>query len=1348
MKRYYNALMATMFVTLFASTVTADDASARYSYSADRGPWPVHESVENGGAGDARYIATPPALSDLKTLAEMQAAISDIESPTKYIAVLHMGWDWCEVSSRLLVEWRKGLGDSFVTTIYDFPETDYVIQEGDDAGVNVSARSRENAYSGTLNPIGGSSSRAHVYPIITLHDGDGKLFALERGVEYMDNDALRTLVAGFAANYENYLEGKQAAHGATETELTTAATAGEMGMRVENGVVKDDGGRTITLNIYKAALLAKALLHLEKNIYSLPYLNITAGRQDDFNQIAAWDPQDVSGAMRRVKSNDLYSISDTYRKPVTDALKTSLATLVDDTRLIEYSDNEYQQALLCGYNLYRLSTKAETAEVYARRAIEKNPASFWAEGARGHLWMTRSRGPVLLGWGWRPYHLTVPGTVTAEDGTASFSGTQIMAQDGIVLDTTNKTFKWTLRYGNDRFITYQGWHTFVMKMTSGSELTVESLKIWTGAATKDDPAAATLIFDGSAATNVEPTNGDDMAAFTEVTFPRTVNTSAPLSFNFYLPNDVARLFPLHEKDWSDQPKYNDVAIVIEGTYTGTSSGSFAVNPILKSAALASPNATQITIDDSTLEIGSVLSGQQAILQEKEPARQTKGDDVADAVEALLTGETADEAYITALTRAEFFYEHESSSGFSGMISNVAAKDKDGVEMLNAVLADRTWLTDLMISGPAGVFGPRAGGSRGAAKDMLHRLCTIWRTDKLYTATNPDTRRGTITAGPESEGYDVVIRRMATVGALNAAPVDNGNLGQTHWLYRDHMDRGVMHGDFYTQSAAQMRYSLNPQSCHVLELAHAVKKGNTKLDIINGTAWQTAYLTNNFFGDSIFGSDYYTPWASTVMPSTAMGREIGAVCGGISYYGVLAANASGRRSIAGGQPGHCAATHRTFDGSMWEIDSNVGAPTGSHFPLWENYTYQAQEFYDDMWSDPNTLTGYRLLWAARLRTLRYGETDPGVEALYVRAVKVAPLCYQAILDYRDFLKRNYPQDADRWLLWADAVTYGLWRYPSLGWPLLNNNMLTPLKAQYGEEAALATFKQLHVRMHDSDRKTREKYNYTQATVDEHIKFFPENADFISLLSTAMDARYGTDRFTNLMNWANSRYTTGDVKTTYQTMLQSVYEANGNPLGVKATCLDALLRASRDGDLPTFREMSTLYANLFQENAEYPILSDATPPFTQEMLSAEGLITLSSYPELNTSGSVDDLHDSAAAFCHAQRLIDNSAFGTYAAWTQAQYDDPWIMVQMPGDVEIFGVVIQNGEGTMPLTVEVSPDAQTWTPLVAGRSVAEGATLQVSFDGSQVSRYVRVRYANTTGTPVRLKLNKVQVFARKRY
>ena len=82
-----------------------------------------------------------------------------------------------------------------------------------------------------------------------------------------------------------------------------------------------------------------------------------------------------------------------------------------------------------------------------------------------------------------------------------------------------------------------------------------------------------------------------------------IGASTPLSFNFYLPNDVARLFPLHEKDWSDQPKYNDVAIVIEGTYEGTSSGSFAVNPILKSAASTSPNeTTQSNVKSSAVSV--------------------------------------------------------------------------------------------------------------------------------------------------------------------------------------------------------------------------------------------------------------------------------------------------------------------------------------------------------------------------------------------------------------------------------------------------------------------------------------------------------------------------------------------------------------------------------------------------------------------------------------------------------------------------------------------------------------------------------------------------------------------------
>lgn len=1329
----------------------ADDASGRYFYNASRGVWPASETLEEKAT--PRYIETPPALSDLKSLQEMSDAITDDTTPTKYMAVLFTGWDWCEVGSRLLVEWRKGLGDNFVTTVYDWPETDYTITEGENAGVNVSARSRENAYAGTLHHAADASNRAHVWPLIGLYDGVGKLFALERGVEYMDNATLQAFVAEKAANYEAYLSKKNAIDAVTEETFVTVAANGEMGMRVEDGIVKDEGGRTITLDIYKAARLANALIELEKNVYSLAYFNFKAARGEDFSQIATWDPHDVSGAMRRIKHNDLYSTAEKFRVALTDERKAALADLVDNTRLVKYSDNEYQQALLCGFNLYKQNGDLTTAEVYARKAIAVNPASFWGEGARGQLLM-RGIGPVTLGFGWNSSHIANPSNKVPADGTATLSAATIQAQDGTqVSGSTTKSFTWTLRYGNDYYIQHQGWHRFKMQATEGGVMRVLSVKIYIGTANLDNPTQGTLIYDGTQAIADKwaPTNGDDMATFKPCTDPVWVYGNNVVDFNFYLPHDVNKLFPLHEKDWSGKPKYNDVAIVITGEVSGSETrGVFTVNPVQTAAAQTAPNATQIVIDDATMNISDVLNAQRDIVDAKLPGETVDGDAVADAAEALLTGETLDADFVKALTRGALFYEYESEKGHAGKISEVAKQDKYGVATLNAIMKDQAWLTDLLVSGPcANEVGTKVGGSRGKPGDLLHRLALLWRMDTIYTTTNPTTRRGTITADEGQTGYDPLIRRMVTVGALNAAPIGNGNLGQTHWIYRENLDRGVIHGDFLTQSASQMRYSMNPQAFHVLEVNHAVKTGSTRINWINGTAWQTSYLSLNFFGDSIFGSDYFKAWGQTVLPGTGMGREIGAVCGGISHYGVLAANATGRRSVTGGQPGHCAAAHRSFDGTFWEIDSNVGAPTGNHFPLWQNYGYYALEYYDDMADDPRTLVGYRLLWAARLRALTYGEKDPGVEALYHRAITYAPLCYQAILDYRDYLKRNYPKDADRWLVWAEAVTNGLWRYPYIGWPLLNNNLPAPLKAQYGELGALAAFKQLHVRMHDSNRKTREECNYREYVINPQTNMFDET-NLISLTSTALDARYGTPLFNNLINWGNSYFSEGSQGyTTYQTMLQSVYEANGNPLGVKRTCLEALMDASQDGNLASFVEMSALYANLFQsENAEYPTLSEEVAPYDYPMVSADGLVTLSSYPTLNTSGSVEELHESAQAYCHAKCVINNAAFGTYSVWTQPQTDDPWVMVQLPGDAEIFGIVVQNAEGTVPLTIEISPDAQNWMTIVAGRTVGAGEKINVPFNGSTISKYVRIRYPNTTGGEVRLKLNKVQVFARKRY
>lgn len=1346
-----------------------ESAEGRYKRNAGRGAWPVTEAV------DSRYVLGSLQASDLKTVAEMRSEIAGNDSK-KYMAVLFTGWDWCEVGSRLLEVWRKGVGEAFVTSVYDWPEQDYWMGE-----VNLSAKSR-SGLSSLYALGGGASDRVHVWPAIGLYDGDGKLFALECGADYASAEELRERLAERAARYEAYLALRAKAFAATEENMRAdsgewGALNARMGLTWESAtdgetvtyLYKDKGGRTITLDIYRAALLAEALLKLEANVYSIQFLQRVSNcnRAGDFNQIRSWDSADVSGAYRRLTSTDFFSTGTSFLKQKTTALVNRLAGLVDDTRLVKWSDNQVQQALMCGYNLYRTSGDMTTANLYARAAFARNPGSFWGAGACGRLHMG-GQGPVNIGGSWKAYHLTVPDE-GAEVPSAEAPGVETMshadraAQDGLTLtDVDGVThFRWVIRHGNDLRFIKQGWHTVRMQMAAGgAPMQVTAFRIYRGTASLADISQGQLLFDGTAAVHEanRPVNGDVMAAFTPVDFVSGVALSAggSLAFTFYLPADAARILPRWERDWGDYPAYDDIAVEICGTTTGTSSGTLRVTPVVTARALSAPGKTQVVVDDRAIDISTALATLDDAVAEKEglPAG-TPADHVAARVETLLGAReaAADSDYVAALTRAMFFYEQESESGFAGKVSEVAAQDEQGAEAVGALLSDVGWLTDFLASGPYSTASTREGGTRGAAADVLHRLVALWNADRYYVAGHPEDRRGAAAAAPGEVDYDSMIRRLLVVNALNNTPVNNGCLLQTHLVYRDFANRGLLHGDFYTQNAFHARTAVNPVAFAAADLIYAVKSGNTRINYINGTAWQTNYRLNNFFGDSIQGSSYYTPWSNLILTGSAMGREIGAVCGGISYYGVLAANASGRRSVPGGQPAHCAAMHRTFDGTMWEIDSNVTPPTGNHFHLWNQYTYQAEEFFDDAFDDPRTLTGYHLLWAARLRALRFGNQDPGVCELYLRAIEYAPLCYQAILDSRAFLAANYPNDGALWLRWGEAVTNGLWRYPSIGWPLLIGNLPAPIRATYGQMGLLATFKQLQVRMHNSDRKTREEYDYIATTLSGGmLKLFPETADMMSLLGTTLDVRYGTQRFTELVNWGNSYYSAGTEKLAYQTMLDRVYLANGNTLGLRLTCLEALLEASKFGNVSSFRDMNVLHAALFHVNedgtSDYPKRSEAPASYTQPLLSAEGCLTLSSYPALVTTGSAEALHLSAAAFCDGQRLIDDSAFSTYSAYTQPQLDNPWIQVMLPGDAEVYGVVIENGGEPVILNVEISADANSWTTLAAGRSLAAHGVLQVPFDGSAVTRYVRAVYPNTTGTQQRLELRKFQIYATPRY
>lgn len=84
--------------------------------------------------------------------------------------------------------------------------------------------------------------------------------------------------------------------------------------------------------------------------------------------------------------------------------------------------------------------------------------------------------------------------------------------------------------------------------------------------------------------------------------------------------------------------------------------------------------------------------------------------------------------------------------------------------------------------------------------------------------------------------------------------------------------------------------------------------NTSISPGGGTrppAGPPLYTGHNFFGDTIQGPLFYVPWRD--LHTTAENTQIiGGVCGGLSYFGTMAAQAHGIPAYPVGQP----ATART------------------------------------------------------------------------------------------------------------------------------------------------------------------------------------------------------------------------------------------------------------------------------------------------------------------------------------------------------------------------------------------------------------------------------------------------------
>lgn len=183
---------------------------------------------------------------------------------------------------------------------------------------------------------------------------------------------------------------------------------------------------------------------------------------------------------------------------------------------------------------------------------------------------------------------------------------------------------------------------------------------------------------------------------------------------------------------------------------------------------------------------------------------------------------------------------------------------------------------------------------------------------------------------------------------------------------------------------------------------------TEADYAGGPIHQLAYRLWNKAGDSVHGDDYYMPFRPHFSTKrgevnmSEMSLEVGAVCGGISHYGVSAAVANGIPALTMGEPGHCAFAVRV--NGVWRDNNSVSYKRGLHWRLLEGGTWAFLFVMQDMFTDKkDTATSFQKAALARFYASRKKRGE--ALALYAQALSAQPLNYLVWKDYCAYAKEQ-------------------------------------------------------------------------------------------------------------------------------------------------------------------------------------------------------------------------------------------------------------------------------------------------------------------------------------------------------
>lgn len=446
-------------------------------------------------------------------------------------------------------------------------------------------------------------------------------------------------------------------------------------------------------------------------------------------------------------------------------------------------------------------------------------------------------------------------------------------------------------------------------------------------------------------------------------------------------------------------------------------------------------------------------------------------------------------------------------------------------------------------------------------------------------------------------------------------------------------------------------------------------------------WFAEYTGMNFFGDSIQGPLFYTPWREE--SSDAEGTKMrGGVCGGLSTFGSNAANAHGIPSYTVGQPGHCAYGVRAKRGK-W-VGGFGGPDGGMHNHIFGPEAPTSYLLMESVFQDNEKIdNAYR--FAAQARAMEdNGDVDNAILA-WQDAIEQSPIHPEFRKELHRLLKQKGEMKPYDWIVYAKGA---LPHYKGNGFSAVNalKDAEQEFITQIPERDRNEWYKELHDVLAETPTSWALSFSNILDSQAGNFETDKGKEDFLkNVLAINLSKGDGTN-FGQALEWAIKTFVqdgSSDVfsKAFAAASAGSDTKMQSDPKKIKDAYGKAIVATETARSIPAFQSLSKAASKFYTKDTEQKNFE--AQPLPGKLVPPAGMIRCST--TCNWDNPSDHIY------------VLQPCGGSFHT---AEEKNPWVIVDLPGTIKLSGLIVgkrpDNQDRMKKVKISTSTDGATWFPL----------------------------------------------------